>query len=91
MGAAKGVTKMTRDHVLGIKHTPVGPAPELVGCGVVRIELDGAVAVSDASIGLLQLEEAVAPLGEHGGRLGVEEDGLGEQVTGLLEVAVREG
>ena len=62
---------------------PVGPSPELVSGGVVRVELDGPGAVADAGVGLLHLDVAVAPLGEHGRRRRVDLDGLREQLGGL--------
>ena len=62
------------------------PPSEFVCGGVVRVDFDGLVAVPDASVGSLQLEEAVAPLGKHGCGLGIEEDGFGEEVGGILEV-----
>lgn len=57
---------------------PVSPAPELVCGGAVVVELDGAIAVPDARVGLLQLEVARAPLGEGHGRVGIDLDGLRE-------------
>ena len=66
---------------------PVCPPSEFVGGGVIRVDFDGFVAVPDAGVGSFQLEEAVAPLGEHGRGLGVEEDGFGEEVGRFLEVA----
>jgi hypothetical protein len=37
-------------------------------------------ALPDAGVGLLELEEAGAALGEHGRRLGIQGDGFGEEV-----------
>ena len=65
---------------------PVCPPSEFVSGGVIRVDFDGFVAVPDAGVGSFQLEEAVAPLGEHGRGLGVEEDGFGEEVGRFLEV-----
>ena len=70
---------------------PVGSSPELVGRGVVGVELDGLGAVPDAGVGLLQFELAGASLGEHGRRAGVKLDGLREEVDGFGPFSLGEG
>ncbi len=62
----------------------MSPSPELVSHGVVWVDLDGSGAIADARVRLLKLEVASSALGEHGGRLRVQLDGLREQVDGFV-------
>jgi hypothetical protein len=55
-----------------------------VSHGVVWVDLDGSGAIADARVRLLKLEVASSALGEHGGRLRVQLDGLREQVDGFV-------
>ena len=66
------------------RYVPVCSASEFVSSCIVWIQLNGSRAIPDAGVGLLELEIAVAALGKHGGRVRVQDDGLGEKADGLL-------
>ena len=64
---------------------------KLVSRCTVRIELNGSVAVADAGVGFFELQITIASFGKHGRRTRIQQDGLGEQLAGFLEISIRKG